>query len=575
MGTQPSTSAVNGVAFPVQPTVQLRDAANNPVAQSGTTVTAVLQGGGTLVGTVTATTNASGLATFTNLAITGLVGARTLQFTSGSLTPVVSGTVTVTAGAASQIAVNAGNGQSATVNTRRRRSPVGRGARRRAEIPVSGVSVTFAVASGGGSIVPVTPATTNASGIASLTSWTLGTVAGANTVTATSGTLTGSPVTFTATGNAGAATQLQMVTQPSPTAQSGVALAVQPAVRLADAFGNLVTTAGVTVTAGFGSGTGTLGGTVTANTAAGVATLHESLHRGSLGSLHPPVHLRRADGGHEQHDHARLRARRPGWSIVTEPSASAQNAVAFAQQPTVQVQDAAGNPVAGVVPVTAAIATGGGTLGGTVTVNTNAAGLATFTNLAITGSVGGRTLAFASAALTPDTSTVVTITAGVATQIAVNAGNGQTATVNTAVTTAPSVIVRDVSGNPVTGVAVTFAVTGGGGSVAPVTPVVTNASGVAALTSWTMGTIAGANTMSATSGTLAGSPVLFTATATAGAATQLQMVTQPSATAQSGAVFATQPAVRLADAFGNPVSTTRDHRSPRPSPPAPGRSGAP
>ena len=106
--------------------------------------------------------------------------------------------------------------------------------------PVAGVSVTFAVASGGGSILPVAPGITNASGVAALTSWTLGTIAGANSVTATSGTLVGSPVTFTATGTAGAATQLQMATQPSPTAQSGVALAVQPAVRLADAFGNLV-----------------------------------------------------------------------------------------------------------------------------------------------------------------------------------------------------------------------------------------------------------------------------------------------------------------------------------------------
>ncbi len=43
--------------------------------------------------------------------------------------------------------------------------------------------------------------------------------------------------------------------------------------------------------------------------------------------------------------------------------------------------------------------------------------------------------------------------------------------------------------------------------------------------------------MTATSGTLTGSPVLFTGTATAGAATQLQMVTQPAATAQSGVAF--------------------------------------
>ena len=554
MGTQPSASAVNGVAFPVQPSVQLRDAANNPVAQSGIVVTAALQGGGTLGGTVTATTNGSGLATFTNLSITGLVGARTLQFTSGSLSPVTSGTITLAAGAATQILVNAGNGQSATVNTAVL-TPPSVVVRDVSGNPVSGVSVTFAVVSGGGSVVPVTPATTNASGIASLTSWTLGTVAGANSVTATSGTLVGSPVTFTATATAGAATQLLMATQPSPTAQSGVPLTTQPAVRLADAFGNLVASNGVGVTAGFGSGTGTLGGTLTANTVAGIATFANLSIAGASGAYT----LRFTSGAltaATSNTITLTAGTAARLAIVAQPSATAQNAIAFAQQPTVQVQDAAGNPVAGVVSVTAAIASGGGTLGGTATVSTSPAGLATFTNLAITGIVGARTLAFSSGGLTPDTSTSVTISAGVATQIAVNAGNGQTATVNTAVTTPPSAIVRDISGNPVSGVAVTFAVSGGGGSVLPVAPVVTSAAGVAALTSWTMGTIAGPNTMTATSGTLGGSPVLFTATATAGAATQLQMVTQPAATAQSGVAFTTQPAVRLADAFGNLVSTT-------------------
>ncbi len=68
--------------------------------------------------------------------------------------------------------------------------------------PVAGVSVTFAVATGGGSVTGPS-AKTNASGIAKVGSWKLGTAAGANTLTATSAGLTGSPVTFTATGNAG------------------------------------------------------------------------------------------------------------------------------------------------------------------------------------------------------------------------------------------------------------------------------------------------------------------------------------------------------------------------------------
>src|SRR5260370_3130263 len=50
--------------------------------------------------------------------------------------------------------------------------------------PVAGVAVTFAVATGGGSISSPSGAivTTNASGIATLSSWVLGTTAGGNTL---------------------------------------------------------------------------------------------------------------------------------------------------------------------------------------------------------------------------------------------------------------------------------------------------------------------------------------------------------------------------------------------------------
>ena len=64
--------------------------------------------------------------------------------------------------------------------------------------PVAGTSVTFTVTSGGGTISPGS-VSTNSLGLASATLM-LGLTAGANTVTATSGTLTGSPITFTATG---------------------------------------------------------------------------------------------------------------------------------------------------------------------------------------------------------------------------------------------------------------------------------------------------------------------------------------------------------------------------------------
>src|SRR5207247_1220785 len=107
-------------------------------------------------------------------------------------------------------------------------------------------------------------------------------------------------------------------------------------------------------------------------------------------------------------------------TLTTQPSATAQSGVAFAQQPVVQLRDGAGNPVnqAGVV-VTAAIATGGGTLGGTLTATTLGTGVASFTNLAISGTAGDRTLSFSATGLTSVPSTAIPITAGAASQLTV------------------------------------------------------------------------------------------------------------------------------------------------------------
>src|SRR5205823_8639834 len=107
-------------------------------------------------------------------------------------------------------------------------------------------SVTFAVATGGGSVEPTAPVVTGANGIAAATSWTLGATAGSNTLTASAAGsgISGNPVTFTATGTAGAAARLSISTEPSSTAQSGVSLAQQPVIQLRDANGNPVSQVG-------------------------------------------------------------------------------------------------------------------------------------------------------------------------------------------------------------------------------------------------------------------------------------------------------------------------------------------
>src|SRR5258706_13648192 len=73
-------------------------------------------------------------------------------------------------------------------------------------LPVAGVPVSWAVASGGGSISPAS-STTNGAGVATAAR-TLGTSAGTQTATASVGGLSGSPVDFSATALAGSATRL-------------------------------------------------------------------------------------------------------------------------------------------------------------------------------------------------------------------------------------------------------------------------------------------------------------------------------------------------------------------------------
>src|SRR5258706_8908663 len=101
-------------------------------------------------------------------------------------------------------------------------------------------------------------------------------------------------------------------------------------------------------------------------------------------------------------------------------------------------------------------------------------------------------------------------TADVATTIAINGGNNQSAVVNTTVATAPSALVTDQFGNPVSGTSVTFAIGSGGGSLTGGSQT-TNASGIATVGSWKLGTSARTNnnTLTATSPRLTRSPPTF------------------------------------------------------------------
>ena len=134
-------------------------------------------------------------------------------------------------------------------------------------------------------------------------------------------------------------------------------------------------------------------------------------------------------------------------------------------------------------------------------------------------------------------------------------GDAQTAQVNTAVPIPPSVKVADAGERPVAGVAITFTPAPGNGVAAPVV-VNTDANGVAALTSWTLGAVVGAESMVASSPGIA--PVTFHATATAPGGGALAIVAQP-VLVTNDVVFAQQPQVKLVNG-GVDLHLAGDHR---------------
>ncbi len=149
--------------------------------------------------------------------------------------------------------------------------------------PVSGVTVSFTVVSGGGEVSSggshgtSINTSTDAAGIAKVGSWTLGPVAGSGTVearaTGPSGPLSGSPVSFTGVGVPGNPAQLAFLQQPGTTV-AGQAISPAITVAVQDANGNTVPSSSATVRLALGNNQagGTLSGPTALDAINGVAT---------------------------------------------------------------------------------------------------------------------------------------------------------------------------------------------------------------------------------------------------------------------------------------------------------------
>lgn len=364
--------------------------------------------------------------------------------------------------------------------------------------PMLGVPVTFAVTAGSGGVSGVT-AFTDANGVATVGSWTLGPTAGENTLTATAGSL--NPVVFVAIGQAGAAAGVTKSAGDEQTGPVATALPVAPAVVVTDLLDNPV--AGATVVFEVASGGGSVTGDTAVSNSAGVA----AVGGWTLGTVPGPNTLTATMGDATVAFSATAVAGEPAEIVKHDgDNQSATVGQTVPIPPAVRITDMFGNPVSG-VPVIFAVASGDGSATGT-SVTTGSNGVATIGSWTVGTAAGVNTLEATAGPLA--VTFAATGVAGPAAGIVKVAGDGQSAGVDTDVAVPPSVRLIDEHGNDVEGVTVTFTVTLGDGSVAGAVQV-TGADGIATVGSWTLGPTPGDNELTATAGSLS---AVFAATGT-------------------------------------------------------------
>lgn len=214
-----------------------------------------------------------------------------------------------------------------------------------------------------------------------------------------------------------------------------------------------------------------------------------------------------------------------------------------------------GTPQSGQTVTWAAVGTGASVNPMQATTDVN--GVAT-TNWTLGSTVGAQsataTLSGASGSPVTFTATATAAPVAVIQKAATASGDAQTDSVAATLPNPLRVLVT-LSGAAQAGATVTWAATAGGGSVLPLTAV-TDATGIAT-TSWTLGHTAGAQAATATLAGATGSPVSFSATATAGTATQLSLSAGNNQNGPTGGALANPLAVMVGDQFGNGVANTK------------------
>ncbi|HKV71806.1 MAG TPA: leishmanolysin-related zinc metalloendopeptidase [Gemmatimonadales bacterium] len=202
--------------LPLTLQVRVVDSASFPVV--GAPVTFAVQTGGGSIVEHAAITDLSGFARV-HWTLGASVGAQSVTASLAPATPLTFTATAAAPGTAAHLTLFSGDGQTG-LDTFPVNFPPSVMVKDAGGLPVSGVSVSFAVTSGGGSVTGGST-TTNAQGIATVGSWKI--QDGVNTLRATSGAVTADTVVFSATGQtAQFPIDIQYVVPVSPTRHAAV-----------------------------------------------------------------------------------------------------------------------------------------------------------------------------------------------------------------------------------------------------------------------------------------------------------------------------------------------------------------
>ncbi len=654
--TEPSSTAQAGAEFDQQPVVRLLDQYDNNVLQSGVLVSAAIASGDPeLLGTTPVSTDADGLATFTNLAIGGVTGSRTLVFSAPGLSNATSSAILVSEGVPGQL----------TVVTEPSQTKAGEAIDPAPSVRLTDnfgnilvgqtVEVALTPASAGSFVGSTTTAVTDVTGLATFANLKIDKAYSPYQLEFSIGAVSVMSRQFAVLG--GTPTRLAMVQQPQP-GTAGQALDPAPSIKAFDQFDNGVAGIRVAVTLNGGSfatgsvtevrtgddgvaafadlkiNTAKAGYTLTFDTfVAGnpsvtsdafqvdpdydgavmtVTTQPGTTTAGSAVSGPPTVTVKDqfdndvadknvsvtlntgsfADGstttvktsasGVAEFANLRINVagsytltfRLDGYAaevtsnsftvepaaaarlaMVTQPSPTASAGVAFSTQPAVRLQDSFGNNVSlSGTSITGSIATGDGTLAGTLSANTDANGQATFVDLRIDGVTGERTLRFSSAGLDSVDSDIVVVGPGAATGLSVTRQPVQTVAGEPILSAGDaSLAVRAIDnfGNNVPGVSITPEANGFF-FAGPDTPAETDTSGLATFDSLSTSDAGVSYTIVFKAGALSVTSAEFNVLPATPAS--LVVLQQP----LSGVVdspLRPAPKVQLTDTFGNPTTS--------------------